>query len=370
MQAPRGAGRGPLPGERLRWARQGAARPSVLFALGLFCLLLAGLLVWRSGHRLGSGFDSAALDSAWARVNARPSDPDAWMSLGEVQTEQDQFLLAERSYRSAIQLGDPEGRAYARLGFLLYARGADSEALETLGEAQRLGADVPMLKWTVQQLKGAQSRVVAARNESRPEEPIGTPDVVFDSGQPEDAQSSEETPVSPAEDAVEPDVVDAREDATADDASSVAELPEPEPESPAEPPPPDGRCSIALRAPRDGRTYTVPLRIDGLEAELILDTGASLTLITQALANDLGGRFQYGSPIQVVTVNGSVELPTGTIGEVVIAKRAVDDVRVAVCSDCVQNIADGLLGVDLQTAFGMRIDLVERRIDFADCDPE
>jgi hypothetical protein len=52
----------------------------------------------------------------------------------------------------------------------------------------------------------------------------------------------------------------------------------------------------------------------------------------------------------------------------VLANRVAENVRVAICESCVESVADGLLGLDLVAAFGMRLDLANATVHFADCE--
>lgn len=93
------------------------------------------------------------LDDAWVRVRAAPRDPAAWAALGDAQVNLDQLLAAEASYRTALRLRGADGQLYARLGFMLYGWGRDEDALEALELASDLGADVPLLDFTLAQLR-------------------------------------------------------------------------------------------------------------------------------------------------------------------------------------------------------------------------
>ncbi|MEO1336087.1 MAG: hypothetical protein AAFV29_10610, partial [Myxococcota bacterium] len=97
----------------------------------------------------------------FAEVQRRPRDPSAWLELGDAHAAADAPEAAEFAFRNALRLSDQTGRHRAdsrlRLGFSLYSRGQDVEARRWLMEAQRLGAEAPLLNETLHQLAAAQA---------------------------------------------------------------------------------------------------------------------------------------------------------------------------------------------------------------------
>ena len=98
-----------------------------------------------------------ALAAAWKQARELPEDPAAWENLGEEQADRKQLEAAKQSFRTAIRLGGADGRAHARLGFILYAQELDAAALALLMEARVRGAEVPLLTGTIEALQRANS---------------------------------------------------------------------------------------------------------------------------------------------------------------------------------------------------------------------
>ena len=91
-------------------------------------------------------------------------------------------------------------------------------------------------------------------------------------------------------------------------------------------------------------------------SRLLLDTGASLTVITPGLLQDLG--LDYNHPLRKAwfnTANGVVEAPIFLIDRVSIGSQTVDQLEVAVMSLENQNI-NGLLGMNFLQHFRFSID--------------
>jgi hypothetical protein len=281
---------------------------------------------------------------AWDRVHSTPNDPAGWSNLGDAQANAGDLVGAEHAYLTAIRMGGDNALAYARLGFLHYERGEDDRALALLVEAKQRGASVPMLEYTIDALKKRDAKAEPI------EEPIK---------RAQDAGIAEEVARAPELD---------------------ASVPEPEPpeeviaeQKVIEPPPPpapahDGVCSIPVQRLAQGRTFVVPIAVYGHWANLIIDTGASITVVTDSFADAVRLPRDPSAVVRAITANGRVEFGTAVVPEVVLANRVAENVRVAVCDDCVESVADGLLGLDLVAAFGMRLDLANATVHFADCE--
>lgn len=310
-----------------------------LFALALAGVVLYGAHAYRSARPVAP--TSTPVEAAWAAVHAAPSDAAAWIVLGDAESAADEMAAAEHAYRTALRLDPEDVTAKVRLGFALYARGADTEARALLLEAKQRGADAPMLDTTLAALEP-----VAAR---------ATPTVR----------------APPPDDAEVPDVPDA---GTVVDASVVRE-PKPAPRervaaAPVEEAPArsfDASCELPLTRLRGGGTYGIDVVVDGVEARLLLDTGASITVITSELADLIGLARDPHRRVRAITANGRVEMAMGDVEGVEVAGRRVAATSVAICEGCVEGLADGLFGLDLVAAFGMTLDVSEDLVRFADC---
>lgn len=319
-------------------------RPAAWVGFALVGAAMATGAVWAARAVLSGASDVEtpaesvdALAEAWRAVAVAPEDPAVWILLGELQHALDQDRAAERSFRTAIALGDPGGRARGRLGFLLYGAHRDEEALALLEAAAEEGAELPLLDFVRGRLR-ARLAEPAQREATKPVE------------SPEEAASLPPEPEPPG---AEPPSAPERPDMGPPVEAPIRE---------------DRPCTVPLRRLGRDSTFLVGLFVEGLEAELIVDTGASLTVITQELAEVLDLPLDWERPLRAVTANGTVDFPTAVLDQVELQGRSVRELRVAVCRDCVQRVADGLLGLDLQTAFGLDLDLSDQRLAFTDCE--
>jgi len=263
-------------------------------------LVGAGYLGWQAYRSEHPG--EVDLQTAWIAVRLQPRHPERWAVLGDAQATVDQTLAAEKSYRTAIRLGTTDATVYGRLGFFLYGQGRDHEALDFLSEAQRRGADLPLLASTIHKLKTHPAELVA-------DEPI--------------------------------------------------------PETPPEAEPLTTRpCRIALE--RRG-VFIVPVLVEGVESKLIMDTGASLTVLSRELLEELDVDIDHEHTIHAITATGPTEFPTAKVGVLVLGGRPVRDLTVAVCEGCGGRSAHGLLGLDVQAALGVELDLAHSELGFRDC---
>lgn len=299
-------------------------------------------------------------DDAYAAVHATPRDPDAWIALGDAQSQLDELAAAEHAYRTALRLDRERADAYARLGFLLFGQGRDDEAKPLLAEARRRGADAPMLDTALAQLAN-----VDAAPEAR------TPANEADTGAP-----------SPTPEPVDPSVPDEASAGASLDAGTYAGEPEPLPaedvddaplatppaDAPVEPPSePLGPCDYPLVRLANTRALGIDVELGGVESRLVFDTGATITVVTTELANLMGLVRDGDQRIVARTANGRVVMESGVVGTVRLASRVVTDTRVAVCPDCTQGVADGLFGLDLVAAFGLTVDPTRGVATFDDC---
>jgi predicted aspartyl protease len=279
------------------------------------------------------------LSRAWKRVVASPRDSGAWLMLGDVQAARDQAEAAEHSYRTAVTVSAPDdGAAHARLGFQLYARGEDAAALPLLREAQRRGWVDSMLAFTIKTI----------------EEHLRQKTVRSSTSAASDASVAEDASLPPAE----PERPD----------TGVVAQARPEPPTPPKHPPPraEQECAVALSRVHGRGGFLIDAEIDGVSAKMLIDTGATITVISSDLLHRIARPLEQNS-VRVLTANGPVTMPLASVGALTIAGRGAEGTIVAVCEDCMQGIADGLLGLDLQAALGIQLELRTARATFADC---
>ncbi len=310
---------------------------------------LSGLGVWyltmSSTAHIGS-----EVQTYLRAVHERPGDPQAWLALGDAQSAREALSAAEQAYRTAVEVGEAAGQdtgaARARLGFLLYERGRDAEAHRWLKEAHRLGAQVPLLDEVLAQLASdtADAGILAppvrssAANEDREPQPIRT-----DAGTVElDAAVWRDAPI------------DADDTPAADNRTAAA---------PARPV--SDTCAVPM-VRRPSGALLVDGVVNDTDIVLLVDTGATMTVLNRSAAQSANVRRLPGRLI-AQTANGQTEMQLGQVAHVVLGDRVVEDVRVAICDECIATVADGLLGLDVQARFDVQVDVVARRLLFADC---
>jgi len=249
------------------------------------------------------------LDSAWQTVRTNARAPNAWASLADAQAVMDQPEAAEQSYRTALRLGGDHPALLGRLGFLLYGQGRDREAYDLLRSARERGADLPMLEATVASLAerfAPPAKVaVAAEEEEEEEEEIDQP--------------------------------------------------------------PEHACTVPVRRAHELGTFLVDVRVAGEPATLVVDTGASLTALAHAFVVELGIDIDQERTINAITATGPAVFPTAIAATVEVGGEQVTDLRVAVCDGCGGRAANGLLGLDVQAALGLELDIQASVLRFVDC---
>ncbi|MBI5017754.1 MAG: TIGR02281 family clan AA aspartic protease [Deltaproteobacteria bacterium] len=125
------------------------------------------------------------------------------------------------------------------------------------------------------------------------------------------------------------------------------------PDAPARPAPaPASTPRVALERLDGG--YVVAASINGREtARLLLDTGASTTLLSPRLADRLGLTVRRVPPAVLRTANGQVEAGWAEVDTIEVGGRRVGPLRVVI-HDAIEG-ADGLLGLNFLGAFRVEI---------------
>jgi clan AA aspartic protease (TIGR02281 family) len=100
---------------------------------------------------------------------------------------------------------------------------------------------------------------------------------------------------------------------------------------------------------------------DRLKRYLVVDTGASFTLISRQVADELGIIISENSPsIPASTVSGFILTPLVTLSSIRVGKAEIKDVDVAVYT--MPSGGDGLLGNSFLNQFGVVIDSVNGKM--------
>jgi aspartyl protease family protein len=102
---------------------------------------------------------------------------------------------------------------------------------------------------------------------------------------------------------------------------------------------------------RRGRTPIIEVRFNGRQTfEMLLDTGASQTLITRNMANALGTPV-VGSRSFTIADGSVVQLPIGKVQSMSVSGAEIRDVEVAIA----ERIGVGLLGQDFLNSYDVQI---------------
>jgi aspartyl protease family protein len=249
------------------------------------------------------------LEVAWSKVRDHPRDASAWATLGDAQAHVDQPEAAEQAYRTALRLGSDDRNLIGRLGFVLYSQGRDREAFEALQQARDQGASLPMLAYTLEALES--ELAVAGQTEAS--------------------------------------------------VTNLEDGPPPRQEARAE-------CTVPVYRRQARGTFLVDARINDTDVRLIVDTGASLTTLAEELLDELGVEVDRQRSIHAITATGPTLLPTARVESLSIGDAEVRGLSVAVCDGCGGHIAGGLLGLDVQVALGLDLDVAHSRLRFVDCE--
>lgn len=317
-------------------------------------MLLRGLAVFTlAALAFAAGL---ALAERWERspLRADPTFQDArdFLRLAERASEQGRQDLARAAYRAALELSPDDAEARAQLGFLLYEAGRDDEAVAELERAREGGAQVALIDLTLGMMRArvdeegpfprfTDVEAPAAKAPAEPER-LAARDPT-----PEEDEEPEPEP--------EPDLEDAVEDAL-----EPEELPGP---------PVLGDCEVALERRADSGTFLVDVHVDGAAARLILDTGASLTVLSRDFVDDARLSFAEDGVLMARTAAGPRRFATGRVSSFEVAGRVIEGLRVALCDECGMPGSDGLLGLDVQEPLGMSLQPGQGIVRFGDCEP-
>ena len=114
----------------------------------------------------------------------------------------------------------------------------------------------------------------------------------------------------------------------------------------------DYEVSIALQ--RSGDHFLVPLSVNGrAPVLLLLDTGASITLLQRELAGSTVGKL---TNISMQTANGRMEVPLLKSNRVTLGSYQMKDIDIALINKPVGPSAKGLLGMNVLKRFDFFID--------------
>jgi clan AA aspartic protease (TIGR02281 family) len=126
-----------------------------------------------------------------------------------------------------------------------------------------------------------------------------------------------------------------------------------------------GGCAAAVgkeevfRVPRPHGTVKVPVAINGVRGNLILDTGATFVTLTAMFAQKAKVQVDQDSRVRLHTANGTTEGKRGRATTVQLRSLQAKDVPIVVQIDAKQapgDGSDGLLGMSFLSRFRVSID--------------
>lgn len=104
----------------------------------------------------------------------------------------------------------------------------------------------------------------------------------------------------------------------------------------------------------DGNAYYIDVAINGIPRRLLLDTGASFTAVSAALARELGFEISQDAPrVQLSTANGVITVPMVTLDSISVNGATVANLDAVVIDNMGGN---GLLGLNFLNQFNIDID--------------
>ena len=313
-------------------------------ALGVLALLVVGGLgvgVWSlRGDDAPTATDGQDPAQRYARalLDARrtPDDPQRWLRVAEILIEQDRLAAAEAPLRRALSLAPDDPALNARLGYFEYERGREAEALAILEKAEALGADDPALGSTLSAIRAR----MAADEEERQSLARAEAAAALARARAERARAEAFTEAAGA-------------------AAAEAERRRFDAEA----------CSMPVE--RRGNHFIVRVGVNGVEAELIYDTGATGLMLSHEMARRAGLDLDPADTLEAQTANGTAYFLRSDVASLTVAGGELQQVRCAVCragDPCLGPKVDGLLGVRVMEAMGMSLDAAGSRIRFAQCD--
>lgn len=319
------------------------------------------------------------IESAFQAVAQAPDQADRWAQAADVLRSEGRLPGAEAAFRAARSLAPQDASLQEQLGYTLLERGRELEAWAQLEEAKARGVQSAMLDFTLDNLgarietSGAFPRFVVPKDAPKKAAPPkvalrNTPPPSADlrsEGAGGDEPEAQSPSVAPPPRAPEPESIEPEEEEPEQEPAAV---PEAAPESRASTPAPLGPCEIRAAPVRGRGTYLVDVVIDGVPTQLILDTGATLTVISSAFADEANIRADPGREIGARTAGGFVRFETAVVSSVDVGGRSVENVRVAICDECTAELASGLLGLDVQRPLGLALDVRRQVVRFADCE--
>lgn len=120
-----------------------------------------------------------------------------------------------------------------------------------------------------------------------------------------------------------------------------------------------GSSTITVPVVMNGASVIVPVTFNGaLTANLVLDTGATVTVVSRRIASNLALRTLGAS--KVGTVGGVITVPLARLGSLKVGEAEVHDLVVSIHDFSADPRIEGLLGLDFLKRFHVSLDARRR----------
>ena len=287
-------------------------------------------------------------------IKRGPNDPDVWLAVGRYRLRQAQTsadaLPAIKDLRRALVLRPEHGPTLLELAYAFHRRGLATETQDALERAKRAGVSGPRYHKLVGVL-GDQTHAARRQQEKSDQRRIS------------DKRASDRLKADLAQ--ARQDLTDARErgwvleekNAELRDKSKEAETEEADGEG----------CELDVEVSRSG-LLQVEMEFEGTQVKMLVDTGASYTVISREIFDDLELEVIDEPAVKVRTANGVTEMERAEVSEVTLGGITTGRLVVGICDGCIG--INGLLGGELLRRYGVTINAAERTVSVRDCDEE
>ena len=123
-------------------------------------------------------------------------------------------------------------------------------------------------------------------------------------------------------------------------------------------------CELEVVSKANG-ILTLVVELDGVTAKMTVDTGASRTVVSQHIADELELEPLDRPPIKALTANGITTVQLARIEDVTIGGVTTGAVEIGICRNCPGT--DGLLGGDMLRRYGITIDPANDTVWATEC---
>jgi len=127
----------------------------------------------------------------------------------------------------------------------------------------------------------------------------------------------------------------------------------------------DKRYEVVIPVTRRGDVVTVPVVLNGVTGNFIVDTGATFVMVTPGFAQKADVDVDQNSLIKMTTANGVADFKRGRAKTIRLRSLEAKDVPIVVPANPKENLAgryDGLLGMSFLSRYNMSMDAKSIRI--------